>query len=48
MVRDALIAALTNPAYQASPAYADNFNSLAEMQVEKSLGGGVIRVPPPF
>jgi hypothetical protein len=43
LVRNALISAITNPAYQTgTPLYNDNFVSLSEMHVERGADGGTI------
>ena len=42
LVRNALISAVTDPAYQAVSPYNDSFVSLSEMQVEKGVDGGPI------
>ena len=41
-VRDALIAKITNPAYQATAIYSNSFVGLSDMQVERGTDGGTI------
>ncbi len=41
-VRNALIAAITDAAFQATPVYSDNFVSLSDMEVERGTDGGTI------
>ena len=42
LVKNALVSAITNPAYQATPIYADNFVRLNQMEVERGTDGGTI------
>lgn len=42
LVRDALIAAITNPAYQSTPIYSASFERLSDMNVERGTDGGTI------
>ena len=41
-VRNALIAAITNPTYQSTPIYTNSFVRLNQMHVERGADGGPI------
>ncbi len=42
LVRDALIKAITDSAYQSTPIYTNSFVRLSQMQVERGADGGTI------